>query len=392
MRRGLRSAGAVLVVATMGSGCSGGAPTAELLDEDAVISAVAASFAGSWSWSGRLDLELTDAHVDALAAFGGGEVFDADDDAVAAQVRMAVEEAARQRVHGALADDGSFRSAWRRGDADLVDVRFDFAEVLRAQSMTPEAGILVRVDVPGVFAFLEERQVFAGELGEALPSLDELRQQVRDLVDEADLRAVLLTILDGGFGGVVGQFDFAEVGVTEDQLDDVRAEFAERYIGEAAVQTFVEVAAEAFTVRDITTEGDVTRAVLDLHPRDATAAVYDLFDDAQYLAEDLADSYLLDEDLPETIEGVAQLTFDAAGNLTEVRTDVLSVAGQLATSMELDADATRLLAGLQGATIQVVFGFADHDAVDTVLDVEGTTMVWDDIVRFFAPDIEDVTG
>ncbi len=85
----------------------------------------------------------------------------------------------------------------------------------------------------------------------------------------------------------------------------------------------------------------------------------------------------------------SQLTFDAQGNLTEVRTDVLGVAGQLASTMDVDPEAARMLTALRGATVHVVFGFGDHDAVDTVMDVEATTMAWDEIMDFFQQDIDD---
>lgn len=378
-------AGMVLVTA-----CRGGSPAATVTDEDSVLDAVATSFAGSWSWSGQLDVELSDGQVDALVDIGAGDEFGAPPDAVERQVRLALDEFSRQRMRGALADDQSFRSAWQRDDTDLVDVRLGFGDVLLAASMTPEASLVGAVDVPAIATFVRDMTEIDGAfMVAAMLDVDQLKSQAREFIDDDALLQVVLAILDGGFGGVVGQLDFADMGVTEDELDEVREGFAEELIGLADADAFRDLAAEAVTVRDITTDGGETRAVVDLHPRAAADAVYDLFDDAERMAQDLGDSYVQDQDMPETIEEVAQLTFDAAGNLTEVRTDVLGVAGQLASSMEVDPEAARVLTTLRGATVHVVFGFGDHDAVDTVMDVDATTMTWDEIVGFFQQDVED---
>ncbi len=378
-------AGMVLVTA-----CSGGTPAATVTDEDSVLDAVATSFAGSWSWSGQLDVELSDGQVDAIVDLGAGDEFGAPPDAVERQVRLALDEFSRQQMHGALGDDQSFRTAWRRDDTDLVDVRLGAGEVLRAESMTPEASLVGAVDVPAIATFVRDMaEVDGAMLAAGMLDVEQLKAQARQFIEDEALLRVVIAILDGGFGGVVGQLDFADMGVTEDELDDVRKGLAEQLIGLADADTFRELASEAVTVRDITSEGGVTRAVVDLHPRAATDAVYDLFDDAEMMAEDLADSYVVDEDMPETIEEVAQLTFDAQGRLTEVRTDVLGVAGQLAASMDVDPEAARMLTALRGATVHVVFGFGDHDDVDTVMDVDATTMAWDQIMDFFQQEVDD---
>ena len=90
---------------------------------------------------------------------------------------------------------------------------------------------------------------------------------------------------------------------------------------------------------------------------------------------------------PETLEGVSRLTFED-DRLTEVRTDVVAVAGQLSASMQLGPEEVELLSLLQGATVQVVFGFADHGDVATVTDVEATTMAWDRVLEFFRGEID----
>lgn len=387
-----RTATTIIVLAALATACRGGPRAAAITDEDTVLDAVAESFAGSWTWSGQLDVDLSEDQIGAVVDLGAGDEFGAGPDALAAQVRLALDEFDRQRMHGALGADQSFRTAWQRDDTDLVDVRLDWGQVLRADTMTPEAGIVGAVDVPAISQWWADMaRVDGGMLGVGMvPSVEQLEQQARMHIPEPELLAVVLAILDGGFGGVVGQLDFADLGVTEDQLDEVREGFAEELIGLADADTFRQLAGEAVTIRDVATDGGVTRAVVDLHPRAAAEAVYDLFDDAQAIAEDLGDSYLSDEELPETIEAVAQLTFDADGHLTEVRTDVLGVAGQLADEMELGAEASQLLTAVQGATVHVVFGFGGHDAVETVVDVDATTMPWDGITDFFAPEVDEV--
>lgn len=379
-------AGALLATA-----CSiGGAPAATLTDQDSVLDAVATSFEGSWSWSGRLDVQLSDTQIDTLAELEAEDGF-TEPEVVRRWTRLGLDELARQRMHGGLGADQSFRSAWQRDDTDLVDVRLGFGEVLRADSMTPEASLVGAVDAAAIMDLIRDMReadpMMMGGLW--LPSVEELKSQAQMFIEDAELLRVVIAILDGGFGGVVGQLDFADMGVTEDQLDDVRDGFAEDLIGLADAETFRALAAEAVTIRDITAVDGVTKAVVDLHPRAAADAVYDLFDDAEMLAQDLADDYVLDEDMPETIEEVAQLTFDSDGNLTEVRTDVLGIAGQLAGVMDIQPQDAQLLAALRGATVHVVFGFGDHDAVDTVMNVDATTMAWDDIVDFFDAGVDD---
>ncbi len=368
------------------TGCSSAAP---VTDEDEALDAVATSFEGSWSWSGQLDVELTDAQVDALVELEADDDF-TEPEMVRRWVRRGLDELARQRMHGALGADQSFRGAWQRDASDLVDIRFGFGEVLRAESMTPEASLVGAVDVPAIIDWLRDmRETDPTMMGVWLPSVDELKSQAPMFIDDEELLQVVLAILDGGFGGLVGQLDFADMGVTEDQLEEVREGYAEELIGLADADTFRALADEAVTIRDITAADGMTRAVVDLHPRAAADAVYDLFDDAEMLAEDLAGGYVVDEDMPQTIEEVAQLTFDADGYLVEVRTDVLGIAGQLAGSMDIGPDEAQLLAAMRGATVHVVFGFGDHDAVDTVMDVDATTMTWDDIVDFFDASVDE---
>lgn len=368
---------------------TGGTAASAVTDEDSVLDAVATSFEGSWSWSGQLDVQLSDAQIDTLAELEADDGF-TEPDVVRRWVNRGLEELSRQRMHGALGADQSFRTAWQRDETNLVDVRLGFGEVLRAESMTPDASLVGAVDVSAIIDWMRDmREVDPTMMGMWLPSVEELKSQAQMFIEDAELLRVVIAILDGGFGGVVGQLDFAEMGVTEDQLDDVREGFAEDLIGLADAEAFRALAADAVTIRDITAADGMTRAVVDLHPRAAADAVYDLFDDAEMLAEDLAGDYVLDEDMPETIEEVAQLTFDADGNLTEVRTDVLGIAGQLAGVMDLQAQDAQLLTALRGATVHVVFGFGDHDAVDTVMNVDATTMTWGDIVAFFDASVDD---
>lgn len=379
------------LVASVAAGCATG-PDPVVVDEATTFDAVAESFAGSWSWSGRLDVELTDRQIGDIVELQAGDEFGADPDAAEAQLRLALDEFDRNRMHGALGEDQSFRGSWERDGTDLFDVRADLGEVLRAESLTPSARLLFAADVPGILAWWRDLSAFDDSIDpDEVWTVDEVRRQAVQALQntDPDLLRVLLAVIDGGFGGFVGELDFADLGVTEEQLAQLRDGFAEQAIGVADADTFTQLAADALTVRDIVHGDGMTTAVVDIHPRAAAEAVYDLFDDAQGIAEDLADDYLLDEELPDTIEEVATLTFTADGDLVEVRTDVLSVAGQLAGPLELGQDEVRLLGALAGARFHVVFEFGDHDEVATTVAVDAVTLEWDWIVEFFAPMVSD---
>ena len=385
----LRMLVAGLVAGLVVAGCGGQSATA-ITDEESALRAVADSFAGSWTWAGAVDIQLTDAQFEQVMNLTMQDAPASERDVIAEQARRQLDEFDRQRMHGALADDQSFRTAWERDGSDLVDLRLDFGEVLTAESMTPSAALLGAADVEGILQMIREAyEVEGGSPADAI-TVDQLRDQARQAITDPKLLEVVMAIFDGGFGGLVGELDLSAAGVEEAELDELRAGFAEDLIGLADADTFVELAGEAMTLRDIRAEGGSTSVVVDVHPRDAAFAVYDLFDDAEALAEQMAGDPLGAEELPETLSEVARLTFDADGNLTEVRTDVVAIARQLADHVDLGTENTaETLEILADATVEVVFSFSDHDTVDTVTDVEATTIPWESILDYFRPAIDD---
>lgn len=362
-------------------------------DEASAIDAIVDSLADtSWTWAGKLDVDIQDDQIAELVA-AGRDTFDAPSGDTAeeleADLRLWIDETERQRMHGALADDDSFRIAWERNGQNLVDARLDAGEVFTGQSMTPEAAFHLQLDLPALIKFFTEESDLASDV----PSVDVLRRQAEGFITDTDLLAVVLAILDGEFGGLEGTIPLAQFGATPQDLDDIRAYYDNRLIGQADPDTYRDLLDTALTFGDLTTAGDMTSVSADLHPRDAAFAVYDLFDDAEGLAEDALGEGMDTEDLPETIADAATFTFDAAGHLVEVRTDVVGIATQLALATpDLTDEDRAIVDALDGARVDVVFTFGEHGRVATVMDVEATTMKWDDLADFFFSGIGDVVG
>ncbi len=396
-RTSLRTAIAALGIAVLVlPACTTDAATGPgaVTDESSAIDAIVDSLAGtSWTWAGKLDVDITDDQIAELIAAERG-TFDAQSNVLASDLeddlRRWIAETERQRMHGALADDGSFRIAWERNGQNLADGRLDAAEVFTGDSMTPEAAFHLQLDIPALIKFFtEETEVDAGEV----PSVDELRRQAEGFITDTDFLAVVLAILDGEFGGLDGTIPLAQFGATPQDLDEIRAYYDNRLIGQADPDTYRDLLDTALTLGDLTTAGDMTTVSADLHPRDAAFAVYDLFDDAESLAEDALGEGMDTEDLPETIADAVAFTFDAAGRLVEVRTDVVGIATQLALATPNLGEAERaIIEALEGARVDVVFSFGEHGQVTTVMDADATTMKWDDLAEFFFSGIGDVVG
>ncbi len=396
-RTSLRTAIAALGIAVLVlPACTTDAATGPgaVTDESSAIDAIVDSLAGtSWTWAGKLDVDITDDQIAELIAAERG-TFDAQSNVLAADLeddlRRWIAETERQRMHGALADDGSFRIAWERNGQNLADGRLDAAEVFTGDSMTPEAAFHLQLDIPALIKFFtEETEVDAGEV----PSVDELRRQAEGFITDTDFLAVVLAILDGEFGGLDGTIPLAQFGATPQDLDEIRAYYDNRLIGQADPDTYRDLLDTALTLGDLTTAGDMTTVSADLHPRDAAFAVYDLFDDAESLAEDALGEGMDTEDLPETIADAVAFTFDATGRLVEVRTDVVGIATQLALATPNLGEAEHaIIEALEGARVDVVFSFGEHGQVTTVMDADATTMKWDDLAEFFFSGIGDVVG
>ncbi len=396
-RTSLRTAIAALGIAVLVlPACTTDAATGPgaVTDESSAIDAIVDSLAGtSWTWAGKLDVDITDDQIAELIAAERG-TFDAQSNVLASDLeddlRRWIAETERQRMHGALADDGSFRIAWERNGQNLADGRLDAAEVFTGDSMTPEAAFHLQLDIPALIKFFtEETEVDAGEV----PSVDELRRQAEGFITDTDFLAVVLAILDGEFGGLDGTIPLAQFGATPQDLDEIRAYYDNRLIGQADPDTYRDLLDTALTLGDLTTAGDMTTVSADFHPRDAAFAVYDLFDDAESLAEDALGEGMDTEDLPETIADAVAFTFDATGRLVEVRTDVVGIATQLALATPNLGEAERaIIEALEGARVDVVFSFGEHGQVTTVMDADATTMKWDDLAEFFFSGIGDVVG
>lgn len=353
-----------------------------VVDEASAIDAIVDSLAQtSWTWTGKLDVEISDEQFAGLMVAGAEQLGGPDAAEMEADLRRWIAETERQRMHGALADDGSFRIAWERNGQDLIDGRLDANEVFSGASMTPEAAFHLRLDIPAILKFFtDETDVETNDI----PDVDELRRQAEGFITDTDLLAVVLAILDGEFGGLDGTIPLAQFGATPDDLAEIRAYYDNRLVGQADPDTYRELLDTALTFGDLTTAGDTTTVSVDLHPRDAAFAVYDLFDDAEALAEDALGDAMDTEDLPETITDVATFTFDADGHLIEVRTDVVGIGTQLAAATpDLRDEDRAIIDALAGVRVDVVFGFGEHGRVPTVMDADATTMKWDDLAEFF---------
>jgi hypothetical protein len=355
MRGGRTAATTLTAMALLIAGC-GQAPSVQVDSHAGALDAIADSFAGSWAWQGRLEVDIAD--EDLLTA---GEV--------ERQGLVWLEQLSAHSAHGALGDDGSWRTALVDGDTTWLDVRLGVGELLAADSLAPEASAYLRLDLPYL---ARNWGMFLGDLGQLRAELE------RELEGSAFLD-VAVAIFDGGWGGLTGVLDLAAMGVTDADLEEARREFQQDLIGVADRATMRALLDEATTLRSFEQDPDGgSVAVLDVHPRDAARAVYDLFDDAAWLAG----AHPADADaLPRTLEAVATVRFDQAGMLTEVATDVLAIARQLEDHG---------LAGIEdlpseASTIAVVFGFSRHGEVATVVDLpDAVTTSWGEVAEAFA--------
>lgn len=415
MRRA--SATALLAGALLASSCTGGvagpddpaAGAVVVSDEPGALEAMADTLSGSFRWTGHVDLTVDRDEVAAALQ----HVEDATDEPLLPETEDELfdevdrwEEVARDiSTHGALADDGSWQVALEHTGDTWLDLRFGLGEVLDAQTMTPEATILARVGWDTLFRMVDDT---FDESGDQWDVRDEMRRTADTGPDAGTPFAdVLHALADGDWGGLAGTIDLAEFGMAADDLDDQAQQFRREFAGVADRDTMLDLADEALTVRGYEQQDGLTVATVDVHPRDAAFAIYDLFDDAAMLAD------ARDEALPETVEGVATVAFDDRGRLVEVRTDVLALS-EAALDAEADryeriADgeitaeddggwvpdrdvaaetarqsraAAEALRGLENTSAAVVFGMSGHGQVPTVVDEDAVTMPWGDLAEF----------
>ena len=358
--RPTRTALVVITTAAVLATACGAQPEVHVDSHGEALTAIADSFSQSWTWQGRVEVDLDDADRHDIDEFHRTMLRD-------------WEEASESHVEGALGEDGSWRTALVDDGTTFLDVRLGVGELLAAQTLEPDASIYLRLDLP----------YLVRHWGYWAPSPEELRREAVASLSDSPFQAVVLALIDGDWGGLTGPLDLASMGVTDADLEEARRDFQEEFIGVADRDTMLALLDEATTLHDFTrVEGGGSQAILDVHPRDAAFAVYDLFDDAQHLAA----GHTRPEDLPHTLEAVATVTFDGDGMVTEVATDVLAVARELNAHDPDGAGGAADLAGFStDSTLRVVFSFGDHGQVATVLDVpDPVTASWGELAEAFA--------
>lgn len=409
MRRACATA--LLAGALLASSCTGQGPddpaagAVVVSDQAGALEAMADTLSGSFRWTGHVDLTVDRDEV--VAALQ--HVEDHTDETLLPEAEEQTldevdrwEELARDiSTHGALADDGSWQLALEHTGDTWLDLRFGLGEILDAQTMTPEATILARIGWETFF------DVFDG--AEQWDVRDEMRRTADAGPDAGTPFAdVLHALADGDWGGLAGTIDLAEFGMAAGDLDVQAQQFREDFAGVADRDTMLELADQALTVRGYEQQDGLTVATVDVHPRDAAFAIYDLFDDAAMLAD------APDDRLPETVEDAATVTFDGQGRLVEVRTDVLRLSeaaldaeadwyeriadGEITaednggwvpdadvatTTTQQSRAAAEAIRGLETTSAAVVFGMSDHGQVPTVVDEDAVTMPWGELAEFF---------
>jgi hypothetical protein len=352
---------------------------------DDALQAMADSLAaGSWRWSGGVEVTLTDEDYELMAADDGSpSIWEMRDES-----SMLGAYSAR----GALGEDGSWQAVMVHDRTDVVDFRMSGRDLLDASTLEPEVTVLLRVDWPYLL-----REMWAGFSYPGGPSpeeeLAEVRREVEIELAGSPFLEVVLALLDGEWAGLAGVIDLASFGVTQEDLDEAAEAFREELIGRADRDTAPEMIDRSVTLRDFTAVGTDggSVAVLDVHPQAAAAAIYDLFDTAEQLATDW------DDEVPETLEGVATVTFDGDGMMTEVSTDVFEIMAQV-VRWQLEHDPAKaggmtqedleLIDALDG-TVAVVVRFSDHGNVPTVLDVPDPVLAdWGELAELIAEEVE----
>lgn len=357
------------------------APTDQMqvqTEQDA-IDAFATSLTNSFEWAGRATFDIAEAD---RAAFDPGDLQELD--------RMA-EWAERHHAIGALGDDRSWRLAFVDGDVTWLDLRLGIGELLTADTLEPDTSVFLRLDLIHIVTEFD-RNIASRQ--QAVDELAEMRDTYPQWLGDSPLTDVVLAIIDGGWGGVAGTLDLAELELTDGDLARAQADWRDEFVGAADRDDVIELLDTAVTVRNFEPDGTGgSTATIDLHPRAAAFAIYDLFDDATALAA-TADP----QRLPTDLEGAASLAFDREGHLTAVTTDVLAIARQVeeheqATRPADDADIyihrdplTEQMANLSDqSTMTVTFSFANHGNVTSVLDVpDAVTTDWTSLAEGFA--------
>lgn len=391
MLRGRRSIAAAAATAGLLAACGGEA--ASITTDDEARDAIVATVRDSWTLEGRVDVEVSDAQLDAVfAAIAEADPATAGDvEAMRAVVASMREQAATSRSLAGRAEDGSVRFASSLDGEPVFDLRLDLGALLAADTLTPEVTALVQVDVSAMLdQFRQSFEMMAEvdpELGlddtPELPSVEQMRAQVSLFLPSGPVQDMVLAILDGRFGGATGILDLTTFGATEDDLTEAREEF----LAEVPItaEQVAEVLDAALTFRDFDTADGMTTATVDLHPRDAVVAAgtiaEELGETEDWQADFEADGTSL-EDVPETVPGVATVRYDGAGHLRGVTVPVLDIVREVVDVLpDVPTEVAAVLAELDGARYDLVVDISDVGEVDTLLDVDAVTVPWQDIVE-----------
>lgn len=400
--RGRRTLVAATVAAAALTAC-GGDTTSVTTDAEA-RQAVIDTFRSSWNAEARVDIEVTDAQVDAVLDIltEADPSLQAGLDGAGEVIEMLRTQSDTARSVAARAEDGSFRFGATLDGEDVLDLRLNLHELVAADSLTPDVDVLVRVDIATYLQQFRESFEMMARMDPAapampeVPDLSQLRAQVSMFMPSGPVEDVLLAIMDGEFGGATGQLDLAALGMTQDDLDEVRDEFLSGYDSSLEPAELVAVLHDSVSIRDLAPAGGGTRGVVDFHPRAALVAIGELLEEAgevdDHREDFAAETGMTVDEIPESIPGVATLLFDGAGHLRELTIPMLEIGRQaIALASGAPPEVDEVLSALEGARYDVVMTFTDVGEVDTVLDVDAVTAPWQefiDLTNQYAPGLD----
>ncbi len=369
----------------------GGEPAAITTDDEA-REAVVATFTDSWSAEMRADVEITDEQVDALADALAAADPGMDDGSQLASVfetmRTQAETATSVLAHAA---DGSWRFASVVDGEPMVDLRVDVAELLAADSLTPDVTALAQVDIGAMLEQFQQSMAMATELEPTLPAdamtlpdLTQLRAQASLFLPDGPLEDAVLAILDGGFGGATGTLDLTALGATQDDLDQARGEFLSEMPFDHT--QLGQVLSAAVTFRDLAPADGGTTGRVDLRPRAALEALGELLEEVgevdDWRADFESETGTSIDEVPDVLPGVATVSFADDGTLRDLTVHLADVMRQVVTLVPgAPAEVRDLADTLADVRYDLVTSFTDVGQVDSVLDVDATTVTWSDAVE-----------
>ncbi len=379
----------VAATASLLTAC-GGEPAAITTDDEA-REAVVATFGDSWSAEMQADIEITDAQVDALVdALASADPAMGDGSQLATLVETMRTQAETATSVLAHASDGSWRFASMVDGEPMMDLRLDVAELLEAASLSPDVTVLAQVDIGAMLEQFQQSLAMATEIDPTLPAdamtlpdVSQLRAQASLFLPDGPLEDAVLAILDGGFGGATGTLDLAALGATQDDLDEARGEFRSEMPFDRA--QLGEVLSAAVTFRDLAPADGGTTGTVDLRPRAALEALGALLEEVgevdDWRADFESETGTSVAEVPDVLPGVATVSFDADGTLRGLTVHLADVVRQVVTLVpDVPSEVRDLADTLADVRYDLVATFTEVGQVDTVLDVDATTVTWSDAV------------